>query len=59
MDFFDWVRSRRFRRIAILAGLALVLWGILGFFVLPPLLRPVVERKISLDLEISTGNQDR
>ena len=46
MDFLEGFRSPRARRAAAVAGAVLVLWAVLGFLVLPAVLRPVVERKI-------------
>jgi hypothetical protein len=43
----EWLRSPRARKVGIWAGALLVLWAVFGFLVLPPLVRPVVERKFS------------
>ncbi|MGE5716434.1 MAG: hypothetical protein ACM369_07290, partial [Acidobacteriota bacterium] len=47
MDFFERLRGSRIRKAAAVAGALLVSWGVLGFLVLPPLLRSTVERKIA------------
>ena len=46
MDLLERARSPRGRRDAAVAGALLALWGMVGFVVLPMVLRPVVERKI-------------
>lgn len=46
MDFLERARSPRGRRDAAVAGALLALWAMVGFVVLPMVLRPVVERKI-------------
>ncbi len=46
MDFFERFRGRRIRRAAAVAAGLLLLWAVVGFLVLPPVLRPIVERKI-------------
>ena len=47
MDFFERFRSRHIRRAAAITGGLLVFWAVLGFLVLPAILRPVLERKIA------------
>ena len=54
MDFLEGTRSPRARRAAAIAGALLALWALVGFLVLPAVLRPVVERKISEALHRKT-----
>lgn len=49
-DLIQSVRSGRLRRPALWLGGALVVLGVLGFLVAPPLLRPVLEREASAAL---------
>ena len=46
MSFLERVRSPRIRRAVGIAGASLASWAILGFLVLPPLLRRTIERRI-------------
>jgi hypothetical protein len=46
MDFLERSKSPRVRSAAAIAGALLALWALVGFFALPAVLRPVVERKI-------------
>ncbi len=47
MNFLERVRSPRIRWTVGIAGALLAFWAILGFLVLPPFLRPTIERRIS------------
>ncbi|MFI5120868.1 MAG: DUF748 domain-containing protein, partial [Thermoanaerobaculia bacterium] len=47
MNLPSAIRTPRARKVLTAAGGALAFWAILGFLVLPPLLRPVVERKLA------------
>jgi hypothetical protein len=46
MDFLERVRGPRLRRAAGVSGALLALWSLVGFLLLPAVLRPVVERKV-------------
>ncbi len=50
MNVAEKLRAPRVRKAAIAAGALLVLWAVLGFFVLPVVLRPVVEKKLAARL---------
>ena len=54
MDFLERVRGPRLRRAAGVFGALLVLWALVGFLLLPAILRPVLERKIGEALHRET-----
>ena len=47
MTVLETLRRPRVRNVAITAGVLLALWAFTGFFVLPGVLRPVVERSVA------------
>jgi hypothetical protein len=50
-------RSRRLRRIALIATVVLVVFGLLGFFVAPPIIKSQLQRRLTalLDRPVSVG----